>query len=277
MIKFYKIFIIIFTIGIFSNIPLTAYSDEDLKYLKPKFKNTLSLGGGFIYKPTYYGSSSIRTVWFPSIYYNYENKENDIFKSFSIMGPFASLELYNSKNFSFNILGEYDFGRQKGDDNSLTHTKDIDPHFNTGLEIGYKIPYDLALEVAYKTEATSFGDDMILEYSLSHNKYFWVNFTQPVINKLSLTTSYANKSWMNEWFSTYASADYSQYDAKGGFYSTKLSNMSIIPAGESISLFLNIEYEKLQGNAADSPLVKDQGSKTQYKFMFVVLFKIAEF
>ena len=39
----------------------------------------------------------------------------------------------------------------------------------------------------------------------------------------------------------------------------------------------NIEYERLRGNAADSPLVKDQGSKHQYMFMFAIVFEIAKF
>mgnify|MGYP003322596920 FL=1 len=116
-----------------------------------------------------------------------------------------------------------------------------------------------------------------MSFSLTHTKIIWVNFAQTLINEASISMNYGNSEWMEEWFSTPSTSKFSKYTAKSGFYSTSISNMSVIPAGESISFFVNIEYERLRGNAADSPLVKDQGSKHQYMFMFAIVFEIAKF
>ena len=53
--------------------------------------------------------------------------------------------------------------------------------------------------------------------------------------------------------------------------------MTIIPAGETISYFMSIEYERLRGEASNSPLVKDQGSKNQYSFMLAIMFELSKF
>ena len=277
--KFYKKFFAIIAFCLFTSSSIFANTDikEDLEYLKPKEKHKIGIGGGFIYKPTYKGSSSIRTVWFPMITYRYNDPENDYFKSFNLMGPFASLNVYDSKLLSFDIIGQYDFGRQKGDDNSLETLQDIDPHFNIGFDAAYKLPYDLSVDFGYETGVSDPGKEVALKYALTHTKYLWVNFSQPLINKASFSMNYANSDFMDEWFSTPSTTKYSRYKAKSGFYSNKISNMTIIPSGETLSFFVNIEYEKLRGNAASSPLVKDQGSKHQYLFMFSLVFELWNF
>ncbi len=277
--SFFKSYTILIILIFMSAYNINANTDikDDLEYLKPKEKHKIGIGGGFIYKPTYVGSSSIRTVWFPTITYQYNNPEKEYFNSFDLFGPFASLSVYDSNILSFNLIGEYDFGRQSGDDNSLETLEDIDPHFNMGFDFAYKIPFNLSLDLEYQTGVSDPGTENTVSFSLTHNKLIWVNFAQPLINKASISMNYGNSEWMEEWFSTPSTSKFSKYTAKSGFYSTSISNMSVIPAGESMSFFVNIEYERLRGNAADSPLVKDQGSKHQYMFMFAIVFEIAKF
>ena len=73
--KFFLVFLI-FILSITNNIFANDSLKDDLEYLKPKEKHKIGIGGGFIYKPTYVGSSSIRTVWFPTVTYQYNDPEN---------------------------------------------------------------------------------------------------------------------------------------------------------------------------------------------------------
>ena len=74
--KSYKILIILIFMSAY-NINANTDIKDDLEYLKPKEKHKIGIGGGFIYKPTYVGSSSIRTVWFPTVTYQYNDPNHD--------------------------------------------------------------------------------------------------------------------------------------------------------------------------------------------------------
>ena len=100
------------------------------------------------------------------------------------------------------MIGEYDFGRQSGDDNSLETLEDIDPHFNMGFDFAYKIPFNLSLDLEYQTGVSDPGTENTVSFSLTHNKLIWVNFSQPLINEASISMNYGNSEWMEEWFST---------------------------------------------------------------------------
>ena len=81
--SFFKSYTILIILIFMSAYNINANTDikDDLEYLKPKEKHKIGIGGGFIYKPTYVGSSSIRTVWFPTITYQYNNPEKEYFLS----------------------------------------------------------------------------------------------------------------------------------------------------------------------------------------------------
>ncbi len=254
-----------------------ASPDEDLKLLEPKEKNSIKLGGGFYFKPNYLGSSSTRVVWFPTLNYSYKDRSKKYFNEFQFYGPIADLTIFDSNQIKVSFLTKYDFGRQSGDDNSLTTLKDIDPGFEIGSTIAYEFIDNLSAEIGIETGLTDIGDERKISLGIVHNKSVWVDFMKPLINRASITTTYANSEWMNSWFSTPSNSKYSLYTADSGFYNYKLSNMTIIPAGETISYFMSIEYERLRGEAANSPLVKDQGSKNQYSFMLAIMFELSKF
>ena len=96
------------------------------------------MGGGFFFKPNYLGSSSTRIVWFPSLNYSYKDRSKKYFNEFQLYGPIADLTIFDSNQIKVSFLTKYDFGRQSGDDNSLTTLKDIDPGFEIGSTIAYE-------------------------------------------------------------------------------------------------------------------------------------------
>lgn len=254
-----------------------ASPDEDLKLLESKEKNSIKLGGGFFFKPNYLGASSTRVVWFPTVNYSYKDRSKKYFNEFQLYGPIADLTIFDSNKVQVSFLTKYDFGRQSGDDNSLTTLKDIDSGFEIGSSIAYEFIDNLSAEIEIETGLTDIGDERKITIGIVHKKSVWVDFMRPLINRAAITTTYANSEWMNTWFSTPSNSKYSLYNADSGFYNYKLSNMTIIPAGETISYFMSIDYERLRGEAANSPLVKDQGSKNQYSFMLAIMFELSKF
>ncbi|MBT3795234.1 MipA/OmpV family protein [bacterium] len=249
-----------------------------------KPKTSIYAGGGFISKPTYDGSSSRRFMWIPMFGLTYEDKSKMILNEFNFYGPYANLSLYDSQKFDVGIFGEYDFGRQNGDDNSLVGLEEIDPHFQVGLDLEYSLPYRLSLGYSIVTDTKDFySGSYDSEFSLNHKIIEWVNFDQPLINKTSISFNYANGDYLNEWYGTPypafndPNAMYKFYKPESGIYKASLSNNVVFPLSENITGLLNIGYNRLMGDAGNSQLVKRQGSKNQFSLMFNAMYKFYSF
>ena len=249
-----------------------------------KPKTSIYAGGGFISKPTYDGSSSRRFMWIPMFGLTYEDKSKMILNEFNFYGPYANLSLYDSQKFDVGIFGEYDFGRQNGDDNSLVGLEEIDPHFQVGLDLEYSLPYRLSLGYSIVTDTKDFySGSYDSEFSLNHKIIEWVNFDQPLINKTSISFNYANGDYLNEWYGTPypafndPNAMYKFYKPESGIYKASLSNNVVFPLSENVTGLLNIGYNRLMGDAGNSQLVKRQGSKNQFSLMFNAMYKFYSF
>jgi len=249
-----------------------------------KPKTSIYAGGGFISKPTYDGSSSRRFMWIPMFALTYEDKSKMILNEFNFYGPYANLSLYDSQKFDVGIFGEYDFGRQNGDDNSLVGLEEIDPHFQVGLDLEYSLPYRLSLGYSIVTDTKDFySGSYDSEFSLNHKIIEWVNFDQPLINKTSISFNYANGDYLNEWYGTPypafndPNAMYKFYKPESGIYKASLSNNVVFPLSENVTGLLNIGYNRLMGDAGNSQLVKRQGSKNQFSLMFNAMYKFYSF
>lgn len=267
--KYFLVFLIFFSLS------FASLSKDEVD--KPKNNFHVHVGGGFISKPTYLGSSSRRFFWFPAVFLNYQDKDKNYLNSFEIFGPQANLTIIDNNRFSFDLVGEYDFGRQSGDDNSLTLLEDIDSSYQTGVDFEYKLPYNFSLGTEVVTGVKDFGDQIEADFFLSYSHYIWITFDQIFVNKTSLSYQYGNSDFMNEWFGTPANQKYTLYKPSSGFYGLTLANKLISPITERISIVLDVDYQRLIGEAADSRLVEIQGSPNQYSIMFVGIFELYSF
>ena len=255
-------------------------------FAKDHDKNNTSIygGGGFFSKPTYEGSSSRRFMWIPMVALRYEDHAKTTFNSFEILGPVARLTVFDNKNFKFGIFGQYEFGRQNGDDNSLVGLEEIDSHFSTGLNLQYSLPFDFSLNYEITTDVKDFySDSYSSSFGLSYEKSSWITFEQPLTSTTSLTLHYANSDYLNEWFGTPSpafgdpKAMYKYYKPDSGFYKTSLSNTTVFPLSDKVLGLVNIGYDRLLGEASDSQLVKRQGSSNQFSLMFTAMYKFYSF
>ena len=266
--------LILFTVIILTLSPCYETAAYEVEGEKPKANSNIYVGGGFINYPTYMGSSSRRFMWIPFAAFRYENTKRTVFNSFEITGPFAKLSLIENDYFSFAALGNYNFGRQNGDDNTLTLLEEIDPHFETGFEFEYELPMNFSLGLGMMTGVEDFGDAIDTNFSVNYSVPIWINFQQLFVNTTSLIYKYGNSDFMDEWFSTPKNQKYSLYSPDADFYAWGMANTITSPVTEKISMMLNLKYDRLLGEAADSPLVELQGSPNQYSFMFVVMYEL---
>ncbi len=249
-----------------------------------KPKTSIYAGGGFISKPTYDGSSSRRFMWIPMIALTYKDQSKTTLNELNFYGPYADLSLYDNQEFSLSLFGEYDFGRQNGDDNSLAGLKEIDPHFQVGLDLGYSLPYNFSLGYSIVTDVKDFySGSYDSEFSLNYETLGWVNFKQPLVNTTSISFNYANGDYLNEWYGTpYPAfndpkAMYKFYKPESGIYKASLSNNVIFPLSDKITGLVNVGYDRLMGEAGNSQLVKRQGSKNQFSVMFNAMYEFYSF
>jgi len=187
------------------------------------------------------------------------------------------LSIVENNHFSLGLVGEYDFGRQRGDDNSLTLLEEIDPSYDIGINFEYKLPYNFSFGSSVATGITGFGDQIETDLSLGYTKSTWITFNQLFVNKTSLSYQYGNSDFMNQWFGTPKNEKYNLYKPGSDFYSLTLVNNLTSPITNKVSIVLNVDYQRLIGDAADSPLVEEHGSPNQYSFMFIGLFKLYGF
>jgi len=259
---------------------LASANNEEIK----KHSTSVYVGGGFISKPTYEGSSSRRFMWIPMVALRYKDESKKTLNEFNFFGPYADLSLYNDKKFNLSIFGQYDFGRQNGDDNSLVGLEEIDPHFQVGLDLGYSLPMNFALGYSIVTDTKGFySGSYDSELSLKYEKLLWINFKQPLINTTSLSFNYANADYLNEWFGTPypafndPNAMYQFYKPESGIYKVSLANKVIFPLSKKVTGFIDIGYNRLIGDAGDSQIVKRQGSSNQFSLMFNAMYEFYTF
>ena len=253
----------------------TAFAEDG--EVRPKENSSMYIGGGFVSKQTYLGSSSRRFIWIPVAAFRYRNQDKNYFNSFEISGPSASLGLVDNGLLSFGLIWEYDFGRQQGDDNSLFTLEEIDPGHDVGLDFEYKLPYNFSLGTSALTDIDDVGDSIDADFSLNYTKSIWITFEQLFVNKTSLSYQYGNSEFMDTWFGTPINAKYTSHTPGSGFYGISIMNNLVSPITDKVTISIDAEYQRLIGDAADSPLVDKQGSPNQYSLMVMGLFKFYSF
>jgi outer membrane scaffolding protein for murein synthesis (MipA/OmpV family) len=163
---------------------------------------------------------------------------------------------------SFGPLLKFDPGREADDNPILRNLDDIDEGALAGLFVGYELgPVELELTVAQ--DATSRHEGLIAEIQASYG----FMLAERLRAQLEVSGSWSNDDYTQAYFGiTRAQALASglrEYTAEAG----------VKDAGASISLHYlmsehwrvtgRLGYRRLLGDAADSPLVEDEGSQNQ--------------
>ncbi|WP_195759870.1 MipA/OmpV family protein [Paracoccus sp. S-4012] len=157
---------------------------------------------------------------------------------------------------SFDYLG----GRDTGDDPRLRGLDEIDPAVELGLRGGYRF----SGVDAYATLRQGFGGHSGIVGEVG------ARYTTPLTDRLSLTsglaTTYGDDDYMGTYFGVTpgesAASGYDAFDPDGGVKSAIAGFEMRYQATPRTAVLGRLQAERLLGDAADSPLVRDDTQVT---------------
>lgn len=222
---------------------------------------SFNLGAGAMYRPDYEGSDDYEVRGLPILGINYR----DIVV---LQGPSLRLDVIQlsgiglAENLSFGPLVKFDSGREADDNPILRNLGDIDKGALAGVFVGYELgPVELELTVAQ--DATSRYEGLIAEIQAGYG--FMV--TERLRAQLEVSSTWSNDDYTQAYFGI------TREQARASGLRQFTAAAGVKDAGASVSLHYLLSqqwrvsgrfaYRKLLGDAADSPLVEDQGSANQ--------------
>ena len=231
----------------------------------------VSIGGGALVSPSYPGDDSYQLSALPYIGITYSE---DV--EFTVQNGLRYTAL-KSENFEFGPVAKIAFGRDEDGNGpfrvagnastDLIGLGDID----TTIEIGgfAKASFGDWSLTADLGQAISGHDGLVGSAALNYNhktrlssRWLLLNFG-PQIN-------FGDADYQNAFFGITAAqstaSGLAKYKAGGGIVSYGLSANAVFFAGEDITLTALAGYDRLQNDAANSPLVTQRGSKDQARF-----------
>jgi outer membrane protein len=222
---------------------------------------SFNVGAGAMYRPDYEGSDDYEFRGLPILGLNYR----DIVM---LRGPSLMIDVIQltgtglAENLSFGPIAKFDPGREADDNPILRNLGDIDQGAMAGVFVGYELgPFELELTVVQ--DATSRHEGLVAEIQAGYG----FMLAQRLRAQLEISSTWSNDDYTQAYFGITRD----QARASGLRQFTAASGVK--DAGASVSLHYLLSehwsvsgrfgYRRLLGDAADSPLVEDQGSPNQ--------------
>ena len=222
------------------------------------------VGLGAMAMPQYEGSDDYEaSVWLP-FKVNYQT----YYLESSGSGLRANLSPVRSIEFGPSLTGRYKRD-DSVDNNQVKKLKEVD----TAVEAGgfVSVPFynafqkddKLSLEVQAVSDVSGTHDGTLVSFG----PRYAFNATPDLFLRASLTGLYVSDNYNERYFGITsddsARSGLSQYSASGGFESVGVGLNSRYALNDSWGVIGLVNYRQLLGDAADSPIVKDAGSKGQ--------------
>ncbi|MGI9507582.1 MAG: MipA/OmpV family protein [Geminicoccaceae bacterium] len=239
-----------------------AATDEDEAILN------LTLGAGVGYEPDYEGSDDYEVSPFPFVELNAFGG----LASLSIGGLRALLPLTDHAFVGAGV--GYDFGRDEDDNDALEGLGDVDGSVFGQLVGGYALdPLSFALIVS--GDIGDIGGKGHEGYTVDVQAGYEVELIEDKAG-LSFGTglTWASENYTEAFFGVSAAqaaaSGLDQFDTEAGFKSAGVELGASYRLTDSVGLQLELGYSRLLGDAADSPIVADEGSPNQFSTSLVL-------
>lgn len=228
--------------------------------------NVFTLGVGSA--PDYMGSSHNDVV--PVLAARYEFKGSDRYVLFS--GTTLQANLLNDKTWRAGPLVNF---RQKRDEEVHDRVVSLMTTIKAKAEFGGFLQYNMKLSDK-KMHRVVFATDLAASShgTVGHLRMtYWQPFTETIVGNIGLGVTYANNKWTDTYFGVFGARNIALYPVElgGQPYNPSSGATGItIPFGLSMRLAkqwmvsTGARYEKLQGDAKDSPVVAARGNDTQW-------------
>lgn len=245
-------------------------SERALAQEAPKEGWGLTVGAGGLMSPSYEGDDSYRLSILPNIQVTYGE---DFFAS---VQEGVGYRVINDENLRAGPIGRLKFSRDEDGDQPFAVTGEdttdllglgeIDTTFELGGFVEYEIAGVTLGAEARKAVSGHEGAVLDLEASWSGRS---MAFGPPLIWSFGPRLRVVDETYTQAYFGVTptqsAAAGLPVYTAGGGIYSYGIGGTAILPLDRdnrwAVVVFAN--YERLAGDAADSPLVQLRGSEDQ--------------
>lgn len=215
----------------------------------------VSVGALGIYKPAYEGSDDYETKGFPFIDIRWRDKL--FFNAQKGLGGY----IWNGDNCKLGMAMGYTFGRDEDDSSDLRGLGDIDGGATANAFLEWMIE-ETVLQAHYEQQITGQDTGFQIHLGLGYS----LQVMEKAILKPSVKATYAGNDYMEEYFSISQGQSVRSglpvYDADSGLKLLGFQIMAIYQLDGNWGIQTVAGYDRLFGDAADSPVVKD---KNQYR------------
>ena len=227
----------------------------------------IRIGAGAEYIPKYEGSDEMRVRALPLVDITWK----DLVFLHSRDG--LGVHLYNEGGLTVSARVEYVFARDESDSSALRGMGDIDETAAATLIV----KYDLGLLAPYAGVSRHLGGSegtlvkagvggivplALLTGSLKPQDLGSGGLKGPVL-KLGASATWADDTYMENYFGVNpaqsSASGHPRYSPESGFKSVDLEAGVIWLLAESSAVIAQVGYSQLSGDAADSPIVRDDG------------------
>ncbi|MBE9608179.1 MipA/OmpV family protein [Chitinilyticum piscinae] len=212
--------------------------------------------GGVLVVPAYSGSRESKAT--PLADVTVSHRSGVFFSSSQGLGY-----RYDGQGWYANGSINYSAGREEDD------AKDEHPNPLAGMGnikggaqwvsgAGYQLG-DLGLSVLWQSGLAERNRGNTLNLGASYPLYSSEQLSVNVSGNLLLADSQYQQRWYGVSRSQSASSGHPQYDARGGLSESSLGLTLSVPLSENLSWLSSVQYTRLLGDAADSPLTQRSG------------------
>lgn len=210
----------------------------------------VSLGAIGLYLPEYQGADAYEFKAFPSLDITWRDRV------FLNVRQGLGVYFYRGKDLRLGASVGYSFGRDENDSANLTGLGDIDDGATANLLARWKLG-KVTLDARYEQQITGADTGAQIHTTLGYGHRLGPTMLRP-----ALTTTWASDSYMQDYFgispAQAANSGLPTYSAEAGFKSAGARLMIVHPLRGAWALTMLANYDRLLGDAADSPLVKNE-------------------
>ncbi len=244
-----------------------ALAQEEFLTISPNYlPNYFGIGIGGA--PDYVGSDNYFLGGAPFGRYNLGGE-----RYIELDGNYLSANLLNNRNWQFGPAALYRFGRDDSvDDDAVSKMPKIDDTVELGFQFGYQI-----VEPSNPRSRWRIGGNIRWDVGGEYDGFVvdasvrrWMPLGKHGALGLSGGLTYGSDNYTSTFFSVSdedsLKTGMDSYDADGGMRSANLIAVYIQPISEHWLVGGGGMYTRMVGDAGDSPITDDRGSKDQFIF-----------
>ncbi len=223
---------------------------------------SVSLGGLLV--PDYEGSDDYEPAPYAAFSLSYQGY------SIESRGLGLQADLIPDPHWAAGPLVNYNGGRDDVEDEVVDRLRDVDESVELGGYVEYRMPAGLV-----EGDGLSFSVSLRQDVAGGHDGFIGegsVGYSVPVNDRLRLTGAVSSSVVSDDYSEAFFSVDAANaaasglpvYNAEGGVKDVGLTLVTSYSFSESWGVDALANYTRLVGDAADSPIVDQQGSADQF-------------